>query len=104
MTFILLKPIFPALLAILFAMIVIFLSGLYGLYHYFSRYESKSVHSNSPIASIAGEDFINTQLDLGRAYIETEKYSEAKKILISVTNRGTIQQQNEASALLNRIS
>ncbi len=55
------------------------------------------------LSAIAGEDVLVTQLDLARAYIETDKKSLAKQILESVMAQGTHVQQEEAQRLLNTL-
>lgn len=52
------------------------------------------------ISAIAGDDIIATQLDLARAFIETDKSIEAKQILEEVLIQGDKVQQEEARNLL----
>lgn len=51
--------------------------------------------------AIAGDDLIATQLDLARAYIETDKRDLAKSILKTVTKQGNQAQKDEAQELLS---
>ncbi len=55
------------------------------------------------MAAIAGDDLLSTQLDLARAYLETEKKHLAKKILEQVLEQGSATQQMEARQLLSHI-
>lgn len=52
------------------------------------------------ITAIAGDDMISTQLDLARAYIETNQKELAVDILHVIARRGSVAQQNEANRLL----
>jgi len=56
--------------------------------------------SSKDIETIAGEDVITTQLDLARAYIETDRKSLAKNILNNVLKQGNAEQREEAKRLL----
>lgn len=73
-----------------------------GLYWIFSE-ESPSLQDDADLSSIAGDDVISTQLDLARAYIETNNKLIAKKILRLVVNQGNQVQKEEARALLGLI-
>lgn len=55
----------------------------------------------SDLHAIAGDDVMATQLDLARAYIETDKKDLAKKILNTVIKNGSVPQQDEAQRLLS---
>ncbi len=59
--------------------------------------------SSQDIAAITGEDVIGTQLDLARAYIETNRKMLAKKILTFVLAQGNPSEQEEARRLLSVI-
>ena len=69
----------------------------------------KNVHSNKftisskDIETIAGEDVLTTQLDLARAYIETERKNLAKSILSHVVQQGSGEQKEEAKRLLESL-
>lgn len=54
-------------------------------------------------SAIAGEDVMSTQLDLARAYIESDKKELAKVILRQVMVTGSPLQQQEAHRLLEFI-
>jgi FimV-like protein len=67
--------------------------------------EAKSASKNFTISSkdietIAGDDVLTTQLDLARAYIETERKKLAHSILNNVMQHGNVEQQQEAKRLL----
>lgn len=51
-------------------------------------------------SAIAGDDLLATQLDLARAYLETDKKQLAKNILNLVAKQGSQIQQKEARHLL----
>lgn len=53
--------------------------------------------------AIAGDDLLATQLDLARAYLESDKKQFAKKILEQVLEQGSATQQMEARQLLSHI-
>ena len=55
------------------------------------------------ISAIAGDDRLATQLDLARAYIETDKHLLAKNILSLVLAQGSAVQQQEAQQLLSNL-
>lgn len=55
------------------------------------------------LGAIAGDDVLSTQLDLARAYIESDKKLLAKNILQYVVQQGTNNQRSEAEQLLNSI-
>ncbi|HVY53925.1 MAG TPA: FimV/HubP family polar landmark protein [Gammaproteobacteria bacterium] len=56
--------------------------------------------SSKDIEVIAGDDVMTTQLDLARAYIETDRKNLAKNILHNVMANGSPEQQREAKHLL----
>ena len=56
--------------------------------------------TSSDIKAISGEDTLATQLDLARAYIELDKKSIAKQILLHVMKNGAESLQKEASQLM----
>lgn len=62
-----------------------------------------AVSMETDITAIAGDDIIATQLDLARAYIETDQNELAKKILEYVAEKGKMSQQNEARELLSSL-
>lgn len=56
--------------------------------------------SSKDIETIAGDDLMITQLDLARAYIETERRNLAKSILTNVARQGNAEQKIEARRLM----
>lgn len=56
--------------------------------------------SSKDIETIAGDDVLTTQLDLARAYIETDRKKLAKSILSNVLDQGNLEQKQEAKRLL----
>lgn len=79
--------------------LALFFAGLYWLV----RTVPPSLENDNDISSIAGDDVISTQLDLARAYIETNNKHIAKKILKLVMNQGSKAQKEEARTLLGLI-
>ena len=77
----------------------IFLLGLYWIFNT----APPSIEAVTDFASIAGDDIIATQLDLARAYIETNNKETAKKILKAVIYQGNKSQKDEARTLLGLI-
>lgn len=108
----LIKSYLIILLSVGIGSVLLFIVGLYFILKIFVPSQHKKAKANmssltmsNNIAphdfnAIAGEDLIATQLDLARAYIETEKKLLAKKILENVVNQGNDAQQNEARNLL----
>lgn len=68
-----------------------------------SKQPSSLTVTSNDISAIAGDDVLSTQLDLGRAYIETGRKHLAKKILEHVAEQGSDVQQTEARKLLGLI-
>lgn len=58
-------------------------------------------YTANDLTAITGDDVFATQLDLARAYIETDKKELAKTILEVVIEQGSALQQQEAQQLLN---
>ncbi len=56
--------------------------------------------SSKDIETIAGDDILTTQLDLARAYIETDRKNLAKNILNNVLLHGTTEQKRDAKRLM----
>ncbi len=56
--------------------------------------------SSKDIETISGDNLLSTQLDLARAYIETERKNLAKSILNNVMQHGSEEQRQEAKRLL----
>lgn len=59
--------------------------------------------SSKDIETIAGSDVMTTQLDLARAYIETERKKLAQSILNNVIQHGSLEQRQEAKRLLGNM-
>ena len=80
---------------------------IFGLYLLFkpssSRTPSRLLWHNlneHDLSSISGENVFSTQLDLARAYIETNHTHLAKQILDDVLAQGSDKQKQEAQKLL----
>jgi FimV-like protein len=86
-------------LSIGFSSLFIFILGLYWIF----KFTSTPLDNNSDLTSIAGDDIIATQLDLARAYIETNNKQTAKQVLKSVIRQGSKTQKAEAKILLGSI-
>ncbi len=56
--------------------------------------------SSKDIETISGDDLLSTQLDLARAYLETDRKNLAKNILNNVLQQGSEEQRREARRLL----
>lgn len=56
--------------------------------------------SSKDIENISGDDVLTTQLDLARAYIETDRKGLAKNILNNVLLHGSLDQRSEAQQLM----
>jgi FimV-like protein len=65
--------------------------------------KSNVVITSQDIKAIAGEDMLDTQLDLARAYIEIGKIRLAKKILDHVAQHGNSGQQRAAYQLMTTL-
>jgi len=75
---------------------------LVGVYCIFKKNEpaSKSTQALEDIFAIAGDDLITTQLDLARAFIESNNAQSAKEILKQIIKQGSPIQKQEAKQLL----
>jgi FimV-like protein len=92
------------LLTIGVSSICVFFLGLYFIFKFIASREKSGIHIvPEDFSAIAGDDILVTQLDLARAYIETDKKLLAKQILEAVIAQGTVIQKNEAQRLLNII-
>jgi len=112
MIYLIIKSYLAILLSVGTGSILIFIVGLYFI---FRRSKSKLIttivtaeHSHqsgftNDLTAIAGDDIMATQLDLARAYIETDKKQSAKTILEYVVKQGNVAQREEAQQLLNYI-
>lgn len=56
--------------------------------------------SSKDIETISGDNLLSTQLDLARAYLETDRKNLAKNILSNVAQQGNEDQRQEAQRLL----
>jgi len=61
---------------------------------------SQQAISTDDFDAISGEDVLATQLDLARAYLETDKKALAKTILDAVMKEGNSAQREEAQLLI----
>lgn len=71
-----------------------------GLYLIFRNPVQENKEEQVDVTAIAGDDVITTQLDLAKAYIETDRKHLAKNILETVVKQGSRVQQEEAQRLL----
>lgn len=102
MVYFILKSYFVIVLSITISAIVALAVGLYIIIR--NNLATQSMKYDLPdIAAIAGDDIIATQLDLARAYIETNQFPLARNVLAEVVRQGTMAQQEEAKQLLNMI-
>lgn len=93
------KSYFILFLSVGLSSLIIFMLGLYWIF----KASPASPKNFSDFSSIAGDDVIATQLDLARAYIETNNKKVAKKILKVVIHQGNQSQKDEARTLLGLI-
>jgi len=100
-----LKSYFVLLLSVSIGSILVFILGLFFIFRTPKPTLDipKDNQSLDDLSAIAGDDVIATQLDLARAYIETDKKTLAKDILTSIVVQGDAAQQKEARHLLNSI-
>jgi FimV-like protein len=106
-----LKSYFAIILTIAITAISFFSLGAYCLLRRFFSLPTKTKtktmtvdiieEEDQNLSAIAGEDLVSTQLDLARAYIETNQKPLALVILTQITQKGTPLQQQEAHELLN---
>lgn len=97
--------------AILFSLValgslIVFILGLYFIFKSAQSTTSTSIHSKNDVpdfSAISGEDVMLTQLDLARAYIESDRIILAKTILKSVLHEGNALHQQEAQQLLSSL-
>lgn len=81
-----------------------FFLGLYFIFKFTASRKKIAINTvPEDFSAIAGDDVVVTQLDLARAYIETDKKLLAKQMLESVIAQGNAIQKNEAQRLLNII-
>lgn len=103
-----LKSYFVLLLSIGIGSFFIFILGLYLIFRKPSMRKEAVTdmamdadHFSHHLSSIAGDDIITTQLDLARAYLETDRKKLATEILEYVMQQGNPSQQREAQQLMN---
>jgi FimV-like protein len=97
----LIKSYLTLFISIGLASILILSMGIYWIYQSFQPQADANKHHHSDYEAIAGDDIISTQLDLARAYIETDNKTSARKILDSIMSNGSHHQQEEAQRLLS---
>src|SRR5262245_38264251 len=97
------KSYFSLLLSTCLGILILFLAGLFAILQKLSPPEEKpdkkvadNLISPPDLCAIAGDDKIATQLDLARAYLETNHKSLAKQLLTSILLQGNYEQQKEA--------
>jgi FimV-like protein len=107
------KSYLTVLLSIGAGSIFLLILGIYLIYHVFYPTTIKNKgplypfqeteEELSDLSEIAGDDVMATQLDLARAYIETNKKPLAKTLLEQIVTQGSLAHQKEAQRLLNSI-
>lgn len=93
------KSYFVLFLSVGLGSLAIFILGLYWIF----KTSVTAPKNFNDFSAIAGDDVIATQLDLARAYIETNNKQNAKKILKVVIHQGNQSQKEEARTLLGLI-
>lgn len=102
MTLLFIKNYLILLLSVGLGSLGVFIVGFYWILKTFSPNKLLESEKND-ISAIAGDDFITTQLDLAKAYIETGRHHLARKILEHVVEQGSDTQRKEAQTLLGYI-
>ena len=100
------KSYFSILLGIGASCLSLLFLGLYLIIKKSTRPSASSIqdsHITQDIEAIAGDDLFSTQLDLARAFIESDKKQFAKKILESIMEDGNPSQQQEARVLIGQL-
>ncbi|MFZ2315163.1 MAG: FimV/HubP family polar landmark protein [Gammaproteobacteria bacterium] len=98
MTSLIFNAYFNILLSILLVAVVMFLAGIYSIVKKANHAEKLA----ADMTAIAGDDVLTTQLDLAKAFIETNKPKAARGILKKVAKRGSVAQKAEAKQLLSQ--
>lgn len=100
-----LKSYTSTLISVGLASVVLFSLGLYFIFMYFGGNNQSEVPAliNDDLSPIAGDDVFSTQLDLARAYLETNNKHLAQPILHLVVEQGSKTQAAEAKLLLSMI-
>lgn len=98
------------LMAIVAVSMLIFIIGIYLILRTPTMKKSNKITTHKPetnidvtnidVRNIAGNDILATQLDLARAYIETDQLKAAQEILRHVMKEGSLLHQQEAQSLL----
>jgi len=102
-----LKSYWVLLLSVGMSSLFIFMLGLYFIFRkafiVLPKIEmsKESYHNDHDLSAITGDDIMTTQLDLARAYLETDRKSLAIQILKYVIQKGNSDQQHEAQQLMN---
>ena len=91
------KSYFAVLITTGLACVAILLAGIYSIF----RINTPKHSPSNDLSSIAGDDVLSTQLDLARAYLETNNKHLAKPILRLVLEQGSKTQITEARMLLS---
>lgn len=93
---------FWVFLSVGLAAFILLITGLFFIFKNSSKARSNNREIES-LSAIAGEDVLTTQLDLARAFIETDHKQSAKTILKFVLKQGSASQQQEAKRLLKHV-
>ncbi len=88
----------PVFIMVALLSVLLFATGIYWIFK--NEKSNSSVAISEDLLPIAGDDVISTQLDLARAYIETNNKHLAKPILQLVLEQGSKLQISEAKELL----
>ena len=88
----------PIFIMVALLSILLFAAGIYWIFK--NEKSNSSIAISEDLLPIAGEDVISTQLDLARAYIDTNNKHLAKPILQLVLEQGSKLQISEAKELL----
>ena len=110
MTELIIRSYFDILVSIGIGCTFFFIVGLYLIFKSASK-STVTVAGNKTfdkinkedVATIAGDDVVATQLDLARAFIETNQKQSAQQILFYVLKNGNSHQKDEANQLLGLI-
>lgn len=114
------KSYFTILFAVGLGGLLLFFGGLFLIIRYFSSSKQplrmcqvinlSELHAHpadeapGSLAAIAGDNVTATQLDLARAYIETNQFHAAKQLIDIVKREGNASQQSEADKLMISMS
>lgn len=84
-------------------LLIVLLCRLLCFVHNKNKQESMDF-SPKDIATISGDDSMDTQLDLANAYIEIDKLADAKDLLKTVIEDGNKEQRQQAQEMLKKLS